>query len=82
MQTKGNVILLVILVIEYICICSNSSYMFLKKNDYAQFRFAKIINKENLIIEQKEKNDTQKKWWHEIAKLGVEINRIEREKYF
>lgn len=45
-QTKGNVILLVILVIEYICICSNSSYMFLKKNDYAQFRFAKIINKE------------------------------------
>ena len=33
-------------------------------------------------LEQKEKNDTQKKWWQEIVKLGVDINRIEREKYF
>lgn len=43
---KVNLLLVIILIIEYICVCDNSSYMLLKKSDYAQFRFAKIIAKE------------------------------------
>lgn len=47
LSIKGNVIILVLLTIGYICLGDNPSYILLKKDDYAQFRFAKIIESED-----------------------------------